>query len=81
MFYEIKLKVEKREQQRRDERSHRTLHHRCRIICRGRSQRTGTVQRKLRCILYHPLECRRDSQREGRRQALLQSHVDRHIHR
>lgn len=31
--------------------------------------------------LFAEAECRRDSQRKGRRQALLQSHVDRHIHR
>lgn len=81
MFYEIKLKVEK--ENSKGEKKEVIEHFITDVVLFAEAEKKGfeQIQRILRCILYHPLESRRDSQREGRRQALLQSHVDRHIHR
>ena len=81
MFYEIKLKVDKENDKGEMKEVIERFITDVELFAEAEAKGLEQVQRKLRCILYHPLECRRDSQREGRRQAFLQSHVDRHIHR
>lgn len=81
MFYEIKLKVDKDNGKGEMKEVIEHFITDVELFAEAEAKGLETVQWRLRCILYLPLECCRDSQREGRRQALLQSHVDRHIHR
>lgn len=81
MFYEIKLKVDKEN----DKGEMKEVIERfiTDVELFAEAEAKGLEQYNGNCDVFSitPLECRRDSQREGRRQAFLQSHVDRHIHR